>query len=42
MDLKNQDNTIDEVTLPVIVSTIFKNASTLCMQKPNDSLAKEP
>ncbi len=34
--------TIDEVTLPVRASTICKNASTLCVQKLNDSLAKEP
>jgi hypothetical protein len=34
--------TIDEVTLLVIVSMICKNASTLRVQKLNDSLAKEP
>jgi hypothetical protein len=34
--------TIDEVTLLVIASTICKNASTLCMQKLNNSSAKEP
>ncbi len=34
--------TIDEVTLLVIASTICKNASTLHMQKLNNSLAKEP
>ncbi len=34
--------TIDEVTLPMIASTICKNASTLHVQKLNDSLAKEP
>jgi hypothetical protein len=33
--------TIDEVTLPMIVSTICKKASTLHVQKLNDSLAKE-
>ncbi len=33
--------TIDEITLPVIASTIYKNASTLCLQKLEDSLAKE-
>jgi hypothetical protein len=32
---------IDEVTLRVIAVTICKNASTLCMQELNDSLAKE-
>jgi hypothetical protein len=34
--------TVDEVTLPVIASTINKNASTLCVQQLNDNLAKEP
>jgi hypothetical protein len=34
--------TIEDITLPVIASTICKNASTLHMQKLNDSLAKEP
>jgi hypothetical protein len=34
--------TIDDITLPVIASTICKNASTLCMQKQNNSSAKEP
>ncbi len=34
--------TIDDITLPVIVSTICKNASTLHMQKLTESLAKEP
>jgi hypothetical protein len=34
--------TIDDITLPVIASTIFKNASTLHMQKLNNSPAKEP
>jgi hypothetical protein len=33
--------TIDDITLPVITSTICKNASTLCMQKLNNSSAKE-
>jgi hypothetical protein len=34
--------TIDDITLPVIASSICKNASTLCMQKLNNGLAKEP
>jgi hypothetical protein len=34
--------TVDEVTLPVIASTICKNSSTLGVQKLNDDLAKEP
>jgi hypothetical protein len=34
--------TIDDINLPVIASTICKNASTLCMQKLINSLAKEP
>jgi hypothetical protein len=34
--------TIDDITLPVIASTICKNASTLRMQKLNISSAKEP
>jgi hypothetical protein len=34
--------TIDDITLPVIASTICKNASTLCLQKLNNSSAKEP
>jgi hypothetical protein len=36
--------TIDGITLPAIAiaSTIYKNASTPCEQKQNDSLAKEP
>jgi hypothetical protein len=34
--------TIDDITLPVIASTICKNATTLCMQKLNNSSAKEP
>jgi hypothetical protein len=29
------------ITLPVIASTICKNASTLCLQKLNNSSAKE-
>jgi hypothetical protein len=33
--------TIDDITLPVITSTICKNASTLRMQKLNNSSAKE-
>jgi hypothetical protein len=32
--------TIDDITLPVIVSTICKNASAFHMQKLNDSSAK--
>jgi hypothetical protein len=34
--------TIDDITLPVIASTICKNASALCLQKLNNSSAKEP
>jgi hypothetical protein len=34
--------TIDDITLPMIASTICKNASTLHLQKLNDSSAKEP
>ncbi len=34
--------TIDDITLPVIASTICKNASTLCMPRLNNSLAKDP
>jgi hypothetical protein len=34
--------TIDDITLPVIASTICKNASTPHMQKLNNSSAKEP
>jgi hypothetical protein len=34
--------TIDDITLPVIASTICKNVSTLRMQKLNNSSAKEP
>jgi hypothetical protein len=34
--------TVDDITLPMIASTICKNASTLRMQKLNDSLAMEP
>jgi hypothetical protein len=33
--------TIDDITLPVIASTICKNAGTLHMQKLNNSSAKE-
>ncbi len=40
--LKAKTITIDEITLPVIASTIRKIASTLYVQKLNDSLAKEP
>ncbi len=39
---KAKMRTINFTTLPVITSTICKNASTLHMQKLNDSLAKEP
>jgi hypothetical protein len=41
MDFKAKTITIDEITLPVIASAICKNASTLPMQKLNNSLAKE-
>jgi hypothetical protein len=34
--------TIDDITLPVIASTICKNASTFRMQKLNNSSAKKP
>jgi hypothetical protein len=34
--------TIDDINLPVIASAICKNASTLRMQKLNNSSAKEP
>jgi hypothetical protein len=34
--------TIDDITLPVIASTICKNGSTLRLQKLNNSSAKEP
>jgi hypothetical protein len=33
---------IDDITLPVIASTICKNAGTLHMRKLNNSSAKEP
>jgi hypothetical protein len=33
---------IDDITLPAIASTICKNSSTFCMQKLNNSSAKEP
>jgi hypothetical protein len=39
--LKAKMITIDDITLPVIASTICKNASTLRMQKLNNSLAKK-
>ncbi len=42
MDLWSQTITIDEITLPRITSTICKAASTLHLQKLDDSLAKEP
>jgi hypothetical protein len=34
--------TIDDITLPVVASTIYKNASTFRMQKLSNSSAKEP
>ncbi len=34
--------TIDDITLPVVASTICLNSSTFCMQKLNNSSAKEP
>jgi hypothetical protein len=34
--------TIDDITLPVVASTICQNASTFRMQKLNNSSAKEP
>jgi hypothetical protein len=41
--LKAKTITIDDITLPVIASTICKkNASTFHMQKLNNSTAKEP
>jgi hypothetical protein len=42
MDFNAKRVTCNDITLPVIASTICKNASTLCIQKLNDSLAKEP
>jgi hypothetical protein len=42
IDFKAKMITIDDVTLPVIASTICKNACTLRMQKLSNSLAKEP
>jgi hypothetical protein len=42
MDFKAKTITIDDITLPVIASTICQNASTFCMQKLNNSSAKEP
>jgi hypothetical protein len=39
--LKAKTITIDDITLPVIASTICKNASTFRMQKLNNSSAKE-
>ncbi len=42
MTFEAKMRTTDEVTLPVIASTIYKNAGTLCVKKLNDSLAKEP
>jgi hypothetical protein len=41
MDLKAKRITIDNITLPVIASTICKNASIFRMQKLNNSSAKE-
>jgi hypothetical protein len=40
MDFKAKMITIDDITLPVIASTMCKNASTLRMQKLNNSSAK--
>jgi hypothetical protein len=34
--------TIDEITLPIIASTICKSTSTICALKLNNSLVKEP
>ncbi len=42
MDLWSQTITSDEITLPMITSTICKGASTLHLQKLDNSLAKEP
>ncbi len=42
MDFKAKIITIDDITSPIIASTICKNASTLHMQKLNNSSAKEP
>ncbi len=42
LTLKAKTITIDDITLSVIASTICKNASTLRMQKLNNSSAKEP
>jgi hypothetical protein len=39
---KTKTITIDDITQPVIASTICKNASTFCMQKAKYSSAKEP
>jgi hypothetical protein len=40
--LKAKAITIDDITLPMIASTICKNASILRMQKLSNSSAKEP
>jgi hypothetical protein len=40
--LKAKTITIDEITLPMIASTICKSASTLCALKLNNVLANEP
>jgi hypothetical protein len=42
LTFKAKTITIDDITLPVIASTICKNASTFRMQKLNNSSAKEP
>jgi hypothetical protein len=42
IDFKAKTITIDDITLPVIASTICKIASTLHIQKLNNSSAKEP
>jgi hypothetical protein len=40
-DFKAKTITIDNITLPVIASTICKNGSAFCMQKAKYSSAKE-
>ncbi len=42
MDFRAKTVSIDGIILPEIASTICKNASTLHMQKLNNSSAKEP
>jgi hypothetical protein len=41
LTLNTKTITIDDITLPVIASTICKNASAFRMQKLKDSSAKE-